>query len=262
MSLHPTALITGASSGIGKELARIHASKGGNLILTARNETALESLANELRDSFGIHCVVIPLDLSAPQAAQFLFQSVKERALQVDYLFNNAGFGEAAPFEDYPVKTDTDMLNVNVVALTELTKLFGNEFLKRGTGKIVHIASIAGFLSGPGMAVYFASKNYVKAFGEALHYEWKNKGVSVTTVCPGPTQSGFFDRANMHNMRMIAWMNNPSSAQVARFAYRSMEKGKRITIHGLLNKIQVCISPFFPSILRLAMVSQAMKKAK
>jgi short-subunit dehydrogenase len=262
MSYQTTALITGASSGIGKELARVHASKGGNLILTARNLQALESLANDLSDSFGVQCFVIPMDLSTPNAAVSLYQSVQALPLKVDYLFNNAGFGEAAPFEAYPVKTDTDMLQVNVVVLTELTKLFGMDFLKRGKGKIVNIASVAGFLSGPGMAVYFASKNYVKAFGEALHYEWKDKGVTVTTVCPGPTESGFFDRANMHNMRMIQWMKNPDSLTVAKFAYKAMEKGKRIAVHGLLNKLQIQLSAFVPSSLSLAIISQAMKKAK
>lgn len=256
----PIALITGASSGIGKEFAYIHAEKGGSLILTARRKENLEIIASDLKQKYNTQVAIIALDLSLNDSPQLLFDKVKEMELRVDYLINNAGFGDSGLFAETDLNRDTQMIDLNVSALVKLSKLFGKDMLKRGSGKILNIASVAAFLSGPNMALYFATKNFVLAFSEAIAHEWRPKGVSVTTLCPGPTQSEFFEVANMGESHMIKMMPLPSAKVVATYGYSAMLKGRTVAVHGFFNKLQVFFIRFVPRKWSTAMAAMAMKK--
>lgn len=254
------ALITGASSGIGLEFARLFAKDHVNLVLVARNESALQALKTELQETYGIKVFVIAKDLSESDASPYIYSICEKEQLQVDYLINNAGFGYAGAFATQPYTNSAQMIRLNMEALTSLTQLFGSQMVNRKNGYVLNVASIAGFLSGPGMAVYFATKNYVVAFSEALQSEWKKQGVSVTTLCPGPTQSAFFDRANMHAMSMLKYFPIPSAPEVAHFGYVAMKKRKGVVIHGFANKLQVFLNRFIPRSLSTFVTGLAMKK--
>lgn len=254
------ALVTGASSGIGLEFAKLFAKDHVNLILVARNESALQALKTELQATYAIKVLVIAKDLSESDASPFIYSICENEQLQVDYLINNAGFGYAGAFATQPYTNSAQMIRLNMEALTSLTQLFGSQMVNRKNGYVLNVASIAGFLSGPGMAVYFATKNYVVAFSEALQSEWKKQGVSVTTLCPGPTQSAFFDRANMHALSMLKYFPIPSAQEVAHFGYVAMEKRKGVVIHGFANKMQVFLNRFIPRSLSTFVTGLAMKK--
>lgn len=254
------ALITGASSGIGLEFAKLFAKDHVNLVLVARNESALQALKTELQETYGIKVFVISKDLSESDASPYIYSICEKEQLQIDYLINNAGFGYAGAFATQPYTNSVQMTRLNMEALTSLTQLFGSQMVSRKNGYVLNVASIAGFLSGPGMAVYFATKNYVVAFSEALHSEWKKQGVSVTTLCPGPTQSAFFDRANMHAMSMLKYFPIPSALEVAHFGYVAMKKRKGVVIHGFANKMQVFLNRFIPRSLSTFVTGLAMKK--
>jgi short-subunit dehydrogenase len=254
------ALITGASSGIGLEFAKLFAKDHVNLILVARNENALQALKTELQEAHAIQVVVIAKDLSESDAAPSIYSMCEKEQLQVDYLINNAGFGYAGSFATQPYTNSAQMIRLNIEALTSLTQLFGSQMVSRKNGYVLNVASIAGFLSGPGMAVYFATKNYVVAFSEALQSEWKTQGVSVTTLCPGPTQSAFFDRADMHAMSMLKYFPIPSAQEVALFGYVAMKKRKGVVIHGFANKMQVFLNRFVPRKVATTITGLAMKK--
>jgi short-subunit dehydrogenase len=254
------ALITGASSGIGKEFANIHASKGGNLILTARRADNLTQIATDIVSKYQVKVEIISMDLSLPESSQKLFEAVNKLNINVDYLINNAGFGDSGPFDQSDLAREIQMIDLNVSALVKLTKLFGKEMIARGSGKILNVASVAAFLSGPNMAIYFATKNFVLAFSEAIAYEWKKKGVTVTTLCPGPTQSEFFDVAGMNDFKMIKMMKLPTSFEVANYGYLAMLKGKTVAIHGIMNKIQAFLVRFMPRKWATAITAVAMGK--
>lgn len=234
-----TALITGASSGIGLELARVFAAEGADVLLAARSVEKLEVLAKELREAHGISVAVFPIDLSVQGAAQALYDQVNSAGREVDHLVNNAGFGTSGAFAQADWAAEAAMLNLNVVALTQLTRLFLTDMLARGSGRILNVASTAAFQPGPFMAVYFATKAYVLSFSEAVAAEVAGTGVTVTALCPGPTASGFSDRANMAGSRLFSHRKLPTSAEVARFGYQAMHNGKRVAVHGLLNKVMV-----------------------
>jgi short-subunit dehydrogenase len=255
------ALITGASSGIGKAFAHIHAQKGGHLILTGRNTESLQELETTLTKTYKVHVVVIAEDLSTPHAAQRIYDNIQSRGLEVGYLINNAGFGKATPFEQHDDDNISDMLSVNMEALTILTRKIGHDMVRRKSGYILNVSSIAGFMAGPGMAVYFATKNYVNALSSALRHEWKDKGVSVTTLCPGPTQSGFFDTAGMQQMKMVSFFSIPTADQVALFGYNSMMKRKGFAVHGLLNRMMVSLTAIMPKSLTNSVTAKMMSNA-
>jgi len=191
-----TALITGASSGIGLDLARLMA-PGFDLIITARNQAGLENIAQELEIAHGNHVHVIPADLAMPDAPQQVFAEIERRGLQVDILVNNAGFGSYGAFAESDHQTDLDMIQVNITALTSLAKLALPGMLARKRGRIMNVASTAGFQPGPLMAVYYATKAYVIMFSEAIANELKGSGVTVTCLCPGATATKFAGRAKM-----------------------------------------------------------------
>ena len=229
-------LITGASSGIGYELAKICAKNKHNLILVARNKVTLEQLANELMVTFNIKVEVIAIDLSDVSNCLKVFEKVRDKGLNVDILINNAGFGDHGLFVNGDWLKFQEMIQLNVSTLTYLTYLFLPNMITHKNGKILNVASTASFLPGPLMSVYYATKAYVLSFSEALTEELCDTGVTVTTLCPGPTSSGFQKVAKMDNMPVLNFWRQPSSYEVAEYGYKSMIEGKSVVVHGFLNK--------------------------
>ena len=253
-----TALITGASSGIGYELAKIHAGKGGNLVLVARNKTILDQLKNELEKQYQIQVYTIGKDLSLPNAVQEVYEETTKQNIKVDYLINNAGFGTFGLFPISDWDKELQMLSLNVVALTELTKLYVKDMVKQKSGKIMNVASTAAFQPCPTMAVYGATKAYVLSFSEAVDNEVRDKGVTVTALCPGATTSGFQAAANMTDSKLFKNKKLPSSKDVAEYGYDAMLKGKAVAIHGTLNYLMANTVRFTPRALVVAMARKIM----
>ncbi|HTW20548.1 MAG TPA: SDR family oxidoreductase [Mycobacteriales bacterium] len=239
-STRPVALVTGASSGIGRELARVLAREGHDLVLVARREPELRALADELSKRYGADSTVITADLSDPGGAQRVYDEVHKAGLAIDVLVNNAGFGGQGRFTETDAAEEQRMLAVNVVALTDLTKLFVPEMTKRGHGRLLNVASTAAFQPGPFMAIYYASKAYVLSFTEALAEELAGTGVTATALCPGVVPSGFQDTAHLSkDSPMLRSPGTKSADYVAEAAIDGMMRGKRIVIPGALNKIGV-----------------------
>ena len=234
---HPqTALITGASGGIGLELARLFAADGYNLILVARNAEQLGLLAAALRKTYSVDAIAIPIDLGDPAAPEELFQLLDEQRLFVDVLVNNAGFGTHGPFADSELHTELQMLQVNILALVHLTRLFLPNMLTMKRGRIVNLASTAAFQPGPFMAGYYASKAFVLSFSEAIAAEVRGSGVTVTAICPGPTNTGFQKRAGVEATPLFK-ANTMTSAAVARIGYRAAIGGRPLVVTGVKNKL-------------------------
>lgn len=232
-SQRQTALITGASTGIGLDLARIMAADF-DLIVTARNQTRLEEIARELQSQHGNRVHVIPGDLARPEAPAAIWSEVERRGLRVDALINNAGFGSYGNFAELPLQGQMEMVQVNIAALTHLTRLALPQMLERKRGRIMNVASTAGFQPGPLMAVYYATKAYVISFSEAVGNELKDTGVTVTCLCPGATATEFAARADMEKSRLFK-MGKMKSADVARAGYQGMMTGKTMVIPGAKN---------------------------
>ncbi len=241
-----TALITGSSNGIGLELAKIHASKGDNLVLVARNISSLQLLKSELEKSYKISVYVIGKDLSKTNSAQEVFEEVKNKNIKIDYLINNAGFGDFGLFIETDWRKEEQMLQLNITTLTQFTKLYAKEMVKNGKGKIMNVASTAAFQSGPTMAVYYATKAYVLSFSEAINNELEGTGVSVTTLCPGATESGFQAAAAMEESALVKGKKLPTSKEVAEYGYKAMMNNKVVAIHGLMNYILAKSVRFIP----------------
>ncbi len=237
-------LITGASTGIGRELARIAASSGRNLILVARSEDKLVELAKELQSS-GVEAEVIALDLSRIEAPGLLDQEVTRRGLEVDTLVNNAGFGNLGPFHEAEIVVQLEMLRLNVESLTHLTRLFLPPMVRRGRGRVLNVASTAGLQPGPLMAVYYASKAYVLSFSEAIAEELRGTGVTVTALLPGPTRTEFQERAKMEGSGLVR-LGMASARSVAEVGYRGMEAGRVVVIPGLVNRLLALSVRFSP----------------
>jgi short-subunit dehydrogenase len=231
----PTALITGASSGIGADLARLFARDGYDLVLVARREEKLRELAKEL----GVTSTVIAVDLSKADAAQQLANALVEKSINIDVLVNNAGLGLAGPFIANDFAKDLEMIQVNIVALTQLTKLLLPGMVSRRQGRILNLASTASFQPGPLMAVYYATKAYVLSFSEAIADELRDTGVTVTALCPGPTATGFGSVAGMEQTRLFTLMKPMSSADVAKIGYEAMKRGRRVVVTGVMNRLLV-----------------------
>jgi uncharacterized protein len=252
----PIALVTGASSGIGRELARELARDGHDLVLTARRVAPMRALAAELERQ-GVAPAVIGADLSRPGAAAELAAAIDARSLEVEVLVNNAGLGALGRFDRADPVRIGEMLNVNIVALTELTRLMLPGMVARGRGRVMLVASTAGFLPGPGMAVYFATKAYVLSFGEAIAQELQGTGVTVTTLCPGATATNFFAVAGSEHGVMRRMM---SAAEVARIGYRGLKAGRRVVIAGLHNQVLAVGSRLTPHAITLPVVSALMPR--
>jgi len=230
-----TALVTGASGGIGYELAKLFAHDHHNLILVARSGSKLAQFADELQRQFGVSVKAIPLDLAAPPAPQFLFDQLQREDVAVDILVNNAAYGKFGEFADIPLEKTLGQIQLNVTALTHLTKLFLAPMIERRSGKIMNVASTAGFQPGPLMAVYYATKAYVIWFSEALANELKGSGVNVTCFCPGATETGFAKRADTESSRLFKQMGPMDAKTVAQDGYRGLMKGKGLVISGFHN---------------------------
>ena len=240
-----TALITGASSGIGLELAHLFARDGFRLVLLARSRNTLRQVGDDIQARYGITVRIEPKDLAHPAAAAELYQELQEAGVLVDVLVNNAGFGLAGPFAATDWAKEAEMLQVNMVAATHLVKLFLPQIRARG-GKILNVASTAAFQPGPFMAVYYATKAYLLSFSEALAEELDGTGVTVTCLCPGPVKTNFQRRAYLEGTRMA---NSPllvDVRDVARIGYEGMKRGKRIVIPGWKNGVGVVMLRFSP----------------
>ncbi len=239
-----TALITGASSGIGKAFTEIFAEKGYNLVLVARSEDKLNNIAEKLESKYKIKTLVLVEDLSKPNSASKIYNKVKEKKIVIDVLINDAGFGEFAYFVDEDIKTITEMINLNVTTLTEMTSLFLKYMKKRDSGKILNIASTAAFQPLAKFAVYAATKAYVLHFTEALHYELRNTNIAISVLCPGPTSTGFFKRA--HAEKLNFFKNSMDPKIVAQVGYKGLMKNKMTIIPGFKNKL-MSLSHTIPS---------------
>jgi uncharacterized protein len=250
-----TALVTGASVGIGRDLAHVLAEHGHDLVLTARNEAQLQSLAEELQNKFGAKVNVIVKDLASPQAAPEIVEELSARRIRIDLLINNAGFGALGRFDRMPEKQVLQMLQVNVVALTQLARLLIPAMVQRRSGRVMNVASTAAFQPGPLMAEYYASKAYVLSFSEAIAAELKHTGVTVTALCPGPTLTEFQKRAGVQNSRLFD-RGSMDSMSVARIGYAAMMRGQRVAITGWRNKMLVQAVRFMPRAATLAIVKR------
>jgi short-subunit dehydrogenase len=239
------ALITGASSGIGKALAENFATAGYDVILAARSEAKMEVQAIELRRQFGIRAYVIAADLETVTGAAQLHADVKSRGVTLSALANNAGYGTYGEFKDVTLESQLGMLQLNVTALVALTKLFLPDLLST-KGKIINLASTAAFQPGPYMAVYYASKAFVLSFSEALAAELAESGVTVTAFCPGPTASGFQDKAEMRHSALVKGKKLPTSEEIARKGFRAMQRGRRVYIPGAKNWLLAQLPRFAP----------------
>lgn len=232
-----TALITGASNGIGYELAKIHAENGHNLIIVARRKNKLDELKKELEGEHNISVFCLGKDLSLPGAVKEVYDELKQKSIVIDYLVNNAGFGDFGLFAESDWNKQERMINLNVTALAHLTWLVLPDMICRRGGKILNLASTASFYPGPTMSVYFATKAFVLSFSEALNEEVREYGISVTALCPGSTHSGFQAAAAREGSKIPDRNNIPTSREVAEYGYRAMMKGKAVAIHGFKNAV-------------------------
>ena len=255
-----TALITGASNGIGLELAKIHASKGGDLVLVARNKFKLDEIKIELEKQFKISVYTIGKDLSLTNAAQEIYDETNKENIQVDYLINNAGFGDFGMFAETDWNKELQMINLNITSLTHFTKLYLQDMVKRRSGKIMNVASTAAFQSGPTMSVYCATKAYVLSFTEAISNEVIDKGITVTALCPGATETGFQAAGGLDDSKLFKDKKLPTAKEVAQYGYASMIKGKTVAIHGIMNYLMSNSIRFIPRSLVLKISRKMLDK--
>ena len=248
-SNRPVALVTGASSGIGAALARELARRGHDLVLSARSLAPMEALATELR-GLGAAATIIPGDLAQPGGGAALVADLAARGIAVEVLVNNAGLGAFGPFERVPESRNAEMLQVNIVALTELTQALLPAMRARRSGKIMLVASTASFLPCPNMAVYAATKAYVRSLGEALAEELRGSGVTINVLCPGTTATNFFDVAG-GTIGGIQAKRMMTAADVARIGVAGMLRGQRVTVAGLMNRVLTFAASHAPHSLML-----------
>jgi short-subunit dehydrogenase len=256
-----TALITGASNGIGLELAKVHASKGGDLVLVARNKLKLDELKTELEKQYKISVLTIGKDLSLPNTANEIYDETNKKNIQVDFLINNAGFGDFGMFAETDWNKELQMINLNITTLTLFTKLYLQDMLKRRSGKIMNVASTAAFQSGPTMAVYCATKAYVLSFTEAVSNEVSNKGITITALCPGDTETGFQAAGAMEESELFKGKKLSTAKEVAEYGYASMIKGKTVAIHGMMNYLVSNSIRFIPRAFVLKVSRKLLDKA-
>ncbi len=254
-----TALITGASSGIGKELARYHGARGGDLVLVARSVEKLKELKTELENNYGINVIVITADLAQPESANQIFSATEEAGLHIDILINNAGFGGHGKFHERELASDQAMMQVNMASLVSLTHLYLEGMVQRKVGKILHVASTAAFLPGPLQAVYYATKSFVLSFSQAIAQELDGTGVTSTALCPGAVSTGFVAAGDLDGVKVFD--KAASAESVAECGYEAMLRGDLVKInekglHFLLN----WVVPFLPRKVVLKISQKAMEK--
>lgn len=254
--------MTGASGGIGVDLAECYARDGYDLILTARSEDALKSVATRLSNAFGIKATAIANDLGAMGGGKKLADEIARRGLTVDVLVNNAGFGHAGALTTAPLATSLGMIDLNVRALVELTHIYWDEMLKRGRGGVLNVASTAAFQPGPLMAIYYASKAFVLSFSEALWEEARGTKVRVSCLCPGPTASGFRERAGTGKTNLATASAVMPSMPVAEEGYRGWQRNKRVVVTGTRNRVGAELVQILPRsvVLRLVRSIQSPRK--
>lgn len=257
----PSALITGASGGIGEALAEIFARNGHNLVLVARTESKLSALGQQLGQRYGISALPLAADLADPAAPATIVADLTARGIATDVLVNNAGFATYGSFAELDADGELRMLQVNVVALTHLTRLLLPGMLARSRGRIMNVASTAAFMPGPLMAVYYASKAYVLSFSEALNEELRGSGVSVTALCPGPTSTGFQARAQMEQSRLVRGRRIMDVETVAKSGYAALMAGRPVAIPGLMNRVQTLLPRLLPRSLIPGIVRSAQERA-
>lgn len=249
-----TILITGASSGIGKELANIHAEKGGDLIIVARSKEKLEALKTEIEAKFRVKVLIIVKDLTLPEAAKEIYIEVKSAGIEIDYLVNNAGFGGRGKFHERAWEDDLAMINLNIVALTALTRLFLPDFVKRNNGRILNVSSTASFMPGPLQAVYYATKAYVTFFSNAIAEELHDTNITVTALMPGATETEFAKVSGMDKTSLFK--KTVTACSVAEDGYKAMLAGKLDVISGLTfsQKLMMSMIPFTPKKMLLSQI--------
>lgn len=241
-----TVLITGASTGIGLEFAKIFAREGYNLVLVARNKDKLCALQSKLESVYKIQADVFPKDLSTKNAACDVFNFTQEKKITVDVLVNNAGFGDFGAYATSDWEKQYQMIQLNIMALIQLTHIYLKPMLEDRNGKILNVASLAAFQPGPKMSVYYASKAFVLSFTEALSVELKNSGVSVMALCPGPTKTGFEEKADLEESGLFKHLKNATAKDVAEYGYQQLERKKVVAIYGAMNKIIAFASKIAP----------------
>lgn len=251
-----TALITGASTGIGKELAIIHAEKGGDLIIVARNKDKLEQLKSELELKYKVKVLVIAKDLSLPNSAKEVYNETKTAGFEIDFLINNAGFGGLGKFHERNWEKDQTMINLNIIALTALTRLYLPDFVKRNEGRILNVSSTASLMPGPLQAVYFATKAYVTFFSNAIAEELHDTNITVTALMPGATETEFGRVSGMDKTSMF--QKTASARKVAEEGYNGMLNGKLDVISGVTfsQRIMLSLVKFSPKKMVLKQIRQ------
>lgn len=240
------ALITGASSGFGKDFAELFAADGHNVVLVARRRERLEAVADDLSERFGVECFVEVADLTKHDARVRLFDSLRDQGVAVDFLVNNAGFGTNGTFWELPLDAELAQVQVNIEALVHLTHLVLPQMVERGSGRVLNIGSTASFQPGPGMAVYYASKGFVLSFTEAIAHELRGTGVTATVHCPGAADTEFGEVSGNIHSNLFKKGSVASSMDVVRHAYRAMHAGKVVAVHGALNSIGAAGVRFTP----------------
>ena len=254
-----TALVTGASSGIGVELAKYHASKGGDVVLVARSEDKLNELKVELESDHGITANVIASDLAPPDAAEKIFAATEAMGLQIDVLINNAGFGGHGKFHERDLAKDQAMMQVNMVTLVNLTHLYLQGMVSRNSGKILHVASTAAFIPGPLQAVYYATKSFVVSFSQAIAQELEGTGVTSTALCPGAVATGFVKAGDLDGIDL--WDKAATPESVAKCGYDAMMEGKLVKINEMgLSFMLNWVVPLMPRKTVLKISQKAMEK--
>jgi len=254
-----TALVTGASSGIGAELARYHASKGGDVVLVARSEDRLNELKSELERAHGINATVLAADLAQPDSAEKIFAATEAAGLQIDILINNAGFGGHGKFHERDLTKDQAMMQVNMVSLVNLTHLYLQGMVSRDSGRILHVASTAAFMPGPLQAVYYATKAFVVSFTQAIAQELEGTNVTSTTLCPGAVATGFVKAGDLDGIDL--WDKAATPESVAKCGYNAMLKGDLVKINEMgLNFMLNWVVPFLPRRTVLKISQKAMEK--
>jgi short-subunit dehydrogenase len=254
-----TAFITGASGGIGLEIARLFAKQQINLVLAARNETRLKEIANELTKN-NITVKIYPKDLSKLDQAIEIYEDIKSKNIIIDYMINNAGFGIDGDFTENPWEKELEMMNLNMITLAYFTKIFAKEMKSRGSGRIMNIGSTGSFQPGPHMAVYSATKAFVLNLSEAVNYELKGTGVTVTTICPGVTNTGFHDAAGTNGTILMKILPHAKPDKVALFGFNKMMKGKSLGIPGIVNKVMIFSDRFASRAIVTSLVARLLSK--
>ncbi len=261
MNNKKTALITGASSGIGYELSKLFAREGYNLVLVARNKQKLEKSADELKEKFGVYVKSISKDLSVAASPKEIFDELQKESVHIDVLVNNTGFGVYGHFSETDLEKEMKMIQLNLISLTELTKLFLPEMLKQKNGRILNIGSIGSFVPGTLNAVYCATKAYVLSFSEAIAEELNGTGVTVSCLCPGATRTRFTEAAQYLDIRLFKF-GAMEAKTVAEIGYNGLIKGRRVVIPGAYNRLQMFLARFTPRKILAKIVKYQMSEAR